>query len=84
MNINGFKPIGKVGFGNVINDNIYTIYSKNGITTSPFIDREDINPLNVISGTWDERGFIIKNPNFKYAIETNQVDFVSNSMISYN
>jgi hypothetical protein len=69
----GLIPIGKIGFRKVIDDDIYTLYSPG---TAEILHKTNINPPEMIVGTWDPRGFIQPNPDFKYVSEPNQIEFI--------
>ena len=74
----GFNPIGKVGFGMVIDNDIYTIYSQG---SGSILSRENVNSQDEDVGTWDPRGFIIVNPGFTYVTEPNQIEFIRNRIL---
>ena len=80
MKENGFKIIGRIGFGKVIDNDIYTIYSPNrgGIfMDSSDINKSDINIGDITPGTWNTAGYINTNSEFKYIMEEkNQIDFI--------
>jgi hypothetical protein len=77
--------IGRIGFGKVMDNNIYTIYSPN--RGGLLIDRKDINisDINIgdiTPGTWNLMGYININRDFKYVTEEqNQIEFIKKRFI---
>jgi len=76
----GVNIIGRIGFGKVIDNDIYTIYSPNRgglLMDRRDINKSDINIGDITPGTWNPVGFINPNPAFKYIMEEkNQIDFI--------
>ena len=77
----GFNIIGTIGFGKIIDNNYYTIYSKNkGLMLSMEdvnVDSDTLNP-----GTIMPNGYRNANPKFKYTKETSQIEFIKNRIIN--
>ena len=73
--------IGRIGCGKVMDNMIYTIYSRQQGKILESIDRSGING-DILPGSWDERGFIIINPDFVYVTELNQIEFIKNRFLT--
>jgi len=73
----GLNIVGLLRFGNVIDDCIYNILSPNN---ADIIDKTNIYNKDMDIGTWDERGFVIENSNFKSVPEKNQIEFIRNRL----
>jgi hypothetical protein len=76
-----FNIVGRIGCGEVYDNKIYTLYSLDQGEILQKIDKSGINE-DILPGSLDPQNFIIKNPNFKYVKELNQVEFIKKRFLT--